>query len=163
MYNLVPADSESRKLPPREPVNVPDLMANQSHSKTLSHHSDSVAKKKNSDPMCDICGTTYKNKNSLGVHKRRYHSKLPLRLFSNRKEKKFSSESENDSADDQSEDSDSDDTISKHSKSISRKRKISSDDDTSHKKRKISDSENSDFDDKIYKHSKSISQKRKIS
>ena len=83
MYNLVPADSESRKLPPREPVNVPDLMANQSHSKTLSHHSDSVVKKKNSDPMCDICGKTYKNKNSLGVHKRRYHSKLPLRLFHN--------------------------------------------------------------------------------
>ena len=153
MYNLVPAESEARKLSPTDPVNVPDQMVNHSHPnpKTSSYHSDNVVKKKNSDPMCDICGTTYKNKNSLGVHKRRYHSKLPLRLFSNRKEKKFSSESENDSADDQS------DGSMKHGEGLRdddmRKRKISSDDDTSFKKRKIS--EDSDSDDKISKRSKS--------
>ena len=152
MYSLVPADSEARNIPPRDPVNVPDQMVNQPHPKTSLFQSDNVVKKKNNlDLTCNICGKTYKNKNSLGVHKRRYHSKLPLRLFSNRKEKKFSSESENDSADDQS------DGSMKHGEGLRdddmRKRKISSDDDTSFKKRKIS--EDSDSDDKISKRSKS--------
>ena len=82
MYNLVPADSEARKRSSIEPVNVPDRIMHHPHSKKSSQHSDNVVKKKNSDPRCDICGKTYKNKNSLGAHndKRRYHSKLSLRL-----------------------------------------------------------------------------------
>ena len=82
MYDLVPVDSEARNLPPRDPVNVPDQMVNQPRSKTSLFQSFNDAEKKNnSDLRCDICDKTYKNKNSLGVHNRRYHSKLPLRLF----------------------------------------------------------------------------------
>ena len=151
MYNLVPTELEARKLLPTDPVNVPDQMVNHSHPnpKTSSYHSDNVVKKKNSDPMCDICGTTYKNKNSLGVHKRRYHSKLPLRLFHNRHD-----EGSEESDDDEKSNESDNESHSSNDDKPSRKRKILSDDDTSRKKRIISDSENSDFDDKISKHSK---------
>ena len=146
MYTFVPADEAARKLPPRDPVNVPDGMMKQPPPKTSLFQSDNVvAKKNNSDLSCDICGKTYKNKKSLSEHKRRYHSKFPLRLCSNRKEKKFTSESENDS---------DNESYSSNENKPSRKRKISSDDDTSRKKRIISASENSDFDDKISKRSK---------
>ena len=146
MYSLVPADEAARKLPPRDPLNVPDEMMKQPPPKTSLFQSDNVvAKKNNSDLSCDICGKTYKNKKSLSEHIRRYHSKFPLRLFHNQKEKKFASESENDS---------DNESYSSNEDKPSRKRKISSDDDTSRKKRIISASENSDFDDKISKRSK---------
>ena len=147
MYNLVPADSEAHKLPPKKPFNVPDGIMPDPHPKTSSLHSDNAVKKKNL--RCDICGKTYKNKNSLGVHKRRYHSKFPLRLFHNRHDE-VSEESDDD---EKSNESDNESHSSNDDKP-SRKRKILSDDDTSRKKRIISDSENSDFDDKISKLSK---------
>ena len=147
MYTLVPADSEARKRPPIKPFNVPDQMVNHSHPKTSSLHSDNAVKKKNL--RCDICGKTYKNKNSLGAHKRRYHSKLPLRLFSNRKEEKFTSDRENGSDSDQSGDS------MKYGDDISRKRNISPDTNASRKKHIVYESEDGDSDDdKSSKHSK---------
>ena len=147
MYTLVPADSEARKHPPIKPFSVPDQMVNHPHPKTSSLHSDNAVKKKNL--RCDICGKTYKNKKSLADHKRRYHSKLPLRLFSNRKEEKFTSDRENGSDSDQSGDS------MKYGDDISRKRNISPDTNASRKKRKISESEDGDSDgDKSSKHSK---------
>ena len=63
MYSFVPADETARKLPPRDPVNVPDEMMKQPPPKTSLFQSDNVvAKKNNSDLSCDICGKTYKNK-----------------------------------------------------------------------------------------------------
>ena len=59
MYSLVPADSEARNLPPRDPVNVPDQMVNQPRSKTSLFQSFNVAEK---NRRCDICCKTYKNK-----------------------------------------------------------------------------------------------------
>ena len=87
MYSLVPADSEAHKHSPKKPFNVPDgMMSDRSSSKTSLRHSGGDVKKNNL--RCRSCDKTYKNKKSLADHKRRYHSKLPLRLFSNRKEKK---------------------------------------------------------------------------
>ena len=63
MYSLVPADEAACKLPPRDPVNVPDEMVNQPTPKTSLLQSDNVvAKKNNTDLRCDICDKTYKNK-----------------------------------------------------------------------------------------------------
>ena len=135
MYNLVPADSEAHKHPPKKPFNVPDgimpdQMVNQPRSKTSLFQSFNVAEKNRG---CDICGKTYKNKKSLADHKRRYHSKLPLRLFSNRKEEKFTSDRENGSDSDQSGDS------MKYGDDISRKRNISPDTNASRKKHIVSE------------------------
>ena len=144
MYSLVPADSEAHKHSPKKPFNVPDgMMSDRSSSKTSLRHSGGDVKKNNL--RCRSCDKTYKNKKSLADHKRRYHSKLPLRLFSNRKTEKFASESDSDQSDDSK----------KYGDCISRKRKIPPDPNASRKKHIVSESEDGDSDDdKSSKHSK---------
>ena len=144
MYSLVPADSEAHKHSPKKPFNVPDgMMSDRSSSKTSLRHSGGDVKKNNL--RCRSCDKTYKNKKSLADHKRRYHSKLPLRLFSNRKTEKFASESDSDQSDDSK----------KYGDGISRKRKIPPDTIASRKKHIVYESEDGDSDDdKTSKHSK---------
>ena len=68
---------------------------------------------------------------------RRYHSKLPLRLFADRNGENYKSDSESDDENDST----------KFADSTSRKRKISTDGDVSHRKRIVSYSEESDSED----------------
>ena len=126
MYSFIPADEEARKLPPRESVLVPDEMV---RSNTSLYRSDEDVKEKNNRLKCDSCDKTYKNKNSLADHKRKYHSNLPLRLFPNRSD---------------SNESDSDSTMVRHS----RKRKILIDEDDN--KSISSNSEDSTDSDNAY-------------
>ena len=113
LYSFVPVDEEARKLPSRESVLVPDEMVRSKRSLLGSGVNEENT---GSNIKCEFCNKTYKNKNSLGSHKRKYYSKLPLRLFPNR--------NDSNESDDNSED-DSDSTMARHS----RKRKISTDDD----------------------------------
>ena len=115
MYSFVPADVEASKATPRDPVFVPNEMVNDRSKRSLLG-SGVNEENTGSNIKCEFCNKTYKNKNSLGSHKRKYHSKLPLRLFPNR--------NDSNESDDNSED-DSDSTMASHS----RKRKISTDDD----------------------------------
>ena len=66
------------KLQPKDPVYTPDVLLNYLRSKTSLHHSDRDVKEKNNRLNCKLCHKTYKNKNSLGSHKRKYHSKQPF-------------------------------------------------------------------------------------
>ena len=120
MYSFVPVDEEARKLPPRESVFVPDEMV---RSKVSSLDTDDKLRKRGTENnfKCKLCNKTYKNKNSLTTHNRKFHSKLPLRLFANRNKEKYTSENESDEG-------------STMIGNTSRKRKISTDDEASNKK-----------------------------
>ena len=133
MYSLVPADEEARKAPPREPVFAPAEMIKQSRSKTslLEPDEELMEESTGRKPKCEICNKTYKNKKSLANHKRRFHSNLPLILFADRDGENSKSETE----------SDDDKGSTMFGYSTSRKRKISTDGDISHRKRIVSYSE----------------------
>ena len=75
MYSFVPVDEEARKLPSRESVLVPDEMVRSKRSLLGSGVNEENT---GSNIKCEFCNKTYKNKNSLGSHKRKYHSKLPF-------------------------------------------------------------------------------------
>ena len=151
MYSFVPADEEAHKATPREPVFVPDEMV---RSKTSLVDSGDKLRKKGTDNnyKCKICNKTYKNKKSLADHKRKFHSKIPLKLFV--KQDKDASKSKNKSDDD-----------STMIGNTSRKRKISTDDETSNKNHiasysgESSDS-NNDKSDKRYRRPKIIQHSR---
>ena len=160
MYSFVPADEEARKLPSRESVLVTDEMVRSKRSLLGSGVNEENT---GSNIKCEFCNKTYKNKNSLGSHKRKYHSKLPLRLFHKRNDE------DSNESDDNSED-DSDSTMASHS----RKRKISTDDDDDKKSISSYSEDSSDSNDaysrrrsKVNQHSKAIishpSKKRSIS
>ena len=66
MYNLVPADDEARKLPPKPSVYGPDGMADYPDTETSSRHSgeaiNGIHTMISANPRCNICDKTYKNK-----------------------------------------------------------------------------------------------------
>ena len=140
IYSLVPADEEARKAPPRPRVFAPDEMMKQPRSKTTLFESDEGLKNTSDLGVslnCITCNKTYKNKKSLADHRRRYHSKLPLRLYTNRYDEKSQSESEND------DDKDS----TRFEDKVSRKRKSSRDHEhIPNKKRMASYSDDSELE-----------------
>ena len=115
-------------------------MMKQARSKTTLFESDEGLKNTSDHGVtlnCITCNKTYKNKKSLADHKRRYHSKLPLRLYTNRYDEKSQSESEND------DDKDS----TRFEDKVSRKRKSSRDHEhIPNKKRMASYSDDSELE-----------------
>ena len=63
MYNLIPADDEARKLPPKPSVYGPDGMADYLDTETSSRHSgETINGMSSTNLRCNICDKTYKNK-----------------------------------------------------------------------------------------------------